>query len=79
MNRNDLSKSDALARISSQMPLNEKRALADAVVDNNGDFEETKEQVRSVLMSGMYCKIVIIGKKKKPPVSSFYITILKLL
>ena len=51
MNRNNLSKSDAFARISSQMPLKEKKALADAVVDNNGDLEETKEQVRSVLMS----------------------------
>ncbi len=51
MNRNNLSKSDAFARISSQMPLKEKKALADAVVDNNRDFEETKEQVRSVLMS----------------------------
>jgi dephospho-CoA kinase len=51
MNRNNLSKSDALARISSQMPLKEKKALADAVVDNNEDFEETKEQVRSILKS----------------------------
>lgn len=51
MNRNSLSKKDALARISSQMPLNEKKALADAIVDNNGDLEETKEQVRSVLIN----------------------------
>ena len=51
MNRNSLSKKDALARISSQMPLNEKKALADAVVNNNGDLEETKEQVRSVLIN----------------------------
>ena len=31
------------------MPLKEKKALAEAVVDNNGDLEETKEQVRRVL------------------------------
>lgn len=49
MNRNNLSKKDALARIASQMPLREKRALADAVVNNNGDLAETKEQVRSIL------------------------------
>lgn len=49
MNRNSLSEKDALARIASQMPLKEKKALADAVVDNNGDLEETKEQVRRVL------------------------------
>ncbi len=49
MKRNNLSEKDALARIASQMPLKEKKALAEAVVDNNGDLEETKEQVRQVL------------------------------
>lgn len=49
MNRNALTKSDALARIRSQMPLKDKKALADAVVDNNGDIEETKKQVDEVL------------------------------
>ncbi len=49
MNRNNLSEENARARIASQMPLREKRALADAVVDNNGDFEATKEQVRTIL------------------------------
>ena len=49
MKRNNLSEKDALARIALQMPLKEKKALADAVVDNNGDLEETKEQVRQVL------------------------------
>lgn len=50
MARNNLSESDALARISSQMPLREKIGLADAVVNNNGDFEATKEQVQSILI-----------------------------
>lgn len=49
MNRNALTQSDALARIRSQMPLKDKKALADAVVDNNGDIEETKKQVDEVL------------------------------
>ncbi|MFJ7744338.1 dephospho-CoA kinase [Peribacillus sp. NPDC097295] len=49
MNRNVLTKSDALARIRSQMPLKDKKALADAIVDNNGDIEETKKQVEEVL------------------------------
>ena len=49
MNRNTLSKPDALARIRSQMPLKDKKALADAVVDNNGDIEETKKQVDEIL------------------------------
>ncbi|MFJ8255809.1 dephospho-CoA kinase [Peribacillus asahii] len=49
MKRNDLSESEALARIHSQMPLVEKKALADAVVDNNGGLEETKQQVLAIL------------------------------
>ncbi|MET1180126.1 dephospho-CoA kinase [Peribacillus simplex] len=49
MNRNGLSETEALARINSQMPLADKKALADAVVDNNGDINETKRQVKSLL------------------------------
>ncbi|MFJ7753371.1 dephospho-CoA kinase [Peribacillus muralis] len=49
MNRNGLSEADALARIHSQMPLADKKALADAVIDNNGELTETKKQVRAIL------------------------------
>ncbi|MFE0502896.1 dephospho-CoA kinase [Peribacillus butanolivorans] len=49
MNRNGLSETDALARIQSQMPLTDKKVLADAVIDNNGNLEETKKQVKTVL------------------------------
>lgn len=49
MNRNGLSETEALARINSQMPLADKKALADAVIDNNGDMNETKQQVKSIL------------------------------
>ncbi|MCM3673513.1 dephospho-CoA kinase [Peribacillus simplex] len=49
MNRNGLSETEALARINSQMPLADKKALADAVIDNNGDIIETKRQVKSIL------------------------------
>ncbi|MFD6440911.1 dephospho-CoA kinase [Peribacillus sp. NPDC060186] len=49
MNRNGLTETDALARIHSQMPLADKKVLADAVIDNNGNLEETKKQVKTVL------------------------------
>ncbi|MFB3165672.1 dephospho-CoA kinase [Neobacillus sp. 179-C4.2 HS] len=49
MERNDLSLEEAEARIKSQMPLSEKVALADAVINNNGSIAETKKQVIEVL------------------------------
>ncbi|MGG3560395.1 dephospho-CoA kinase [Neobacillus rhizosphaerae] len=49
MKRNSLSIDDAKARIQSQMPLNEKMRLADAVINNNGSVEETKKQLINVL------------------------------
>ncbi|MGE6719229.1 dephospho-CoA kinase [Peribacillus frigoritolerans] len=49
MNRNGLSETEALARINSQMPFADKKALADAVIDNNGDINETKRQVKAIL------------------------------
>ena len=49
MKRNSLSIDDAKARIQSQMPLNEKIKLADAVINNNGSIEETKKQLINVL------------------------------
>lgn len=45
MNRNNLSKEEAEARIQSQMPLKEKIQLADSVIDNNGTIESTKNQL----------------------------------
>jgi dephospho-CoA kinase len=49
MKRNSLLIDDAKARIQSQMPLNEKMKLADAVINNNGSIEETKKQLINVL------------------------------
>ncbi|UPM55130.1 dephospho-CoA kinase [Gottfriedia acidiceleris] len=49
MNRNGLSKEDALLRIASQIPVKEKAARADYVINNNGDFEDTKRQVKDLL------------------------------
>ena len=47
--RNNLTNADAQARISSQMPLSEKIKLADAVINNNGTLEDTKQQLLTVL------------------------------
>ena len=48
MARDKLSHEDALARIRSQLPIEQKRALADVVVDNTGDWEATEKQVREL-------------------------------
>jgi dephospho-CoA kinase len=37
---------EALRRVRAQMPLEEKKALADVVIDNSGSPEETERQVR---------------------------------
>jgi dephospho-CoA kinase len=50
MKRNKFSEQEARARISSQMPLQEKIYLADAVINNNGTVEQTEEQLNDILM-----------------------------
>ncbi|MBB5324520.1 dephospho-CoA kinase [Anoxybacillus tepidamans] len=49
MKRNGFSREEAIARIRSQMPLSEKIAYADAVIDNNGTIEKTREQLLHIL------------------------------
>jgi dephospho-CoA kinase len=49
MDRNSLSLEDAEARIHSQMPLQEKVSLADAVINNNGSLQDTQTQLNSIL------------------------------
>lgn len=49
MARNQLDEDAAKARIASQLPLAEKAAQADAVIDNNGTIEETKEQLLRII------------------------------
>ncbi len=50
MKRNGFSKEEAMARINAQMPLIEKVAKADAVIDNNETIEKTKQQLVHILM-----------------------------
>jgi dephospho-CoA kinase len=46
--RDRFTQEQALARIRSQMPLSEKRAFADYVIDNRGSREETERRAREV-------------------------------
>ena len=47
--RDNYHKTEAKQRIASQMPIKEKAALADAVLDNNGTIAQTRKQLENVL------------------------------
>ncbi|MRG87668.1 dephospho-CoA kinase [Salinibacillus xinjiangensis] len=49
MNRDQSTKEEASQRINSQIPVEEKAAMADAVINNNGTRSETKEQLLELL------------------------------
>ncbi len=49
MQRDQSSEDEAMSRIRSQMPLDDKQDLVDAVVDNSGSVANTKLQVMKVL------------------------------
>jgi dephospho-CoA kinase len=46
--RNGYGRDEAVRRVRSQMPIEEKRALADFVIDNSGSRAETERQVREL-------------------------------
>jgi dephospho-CoA kinase len=48
MNRDKISREDALARIRSQMPIEEKRHHATMIIDNSLSLEETRKKVFEV-------------------------------
>ncbi|RLQ97975.1 dephospho-CoA kinase [Falsibacillus albus] len=49
MERNGLSKDEASARISSQLPLSQKVKMADVVIDNNDRRENTEAQLEQLI------------------------------
>ena len=49
MERDKLSKVEAVSRINSQMSMEEKKENANILIDNNGDLENTKKQVDDLM------------------------------
>jgi dephospho-CoA kinase len=48
MHRDRISKSEALARVRSQMPIEEKKKKATIVIDNSGTIENTRKQTLDI-------------------------------
>ncbi len=46
--RDGCEEAEARRRIAAQMPIDEKRELADTVIDNSGDLDSTRKQVREI-------------------------------
>ena len=49
MMRDSYTEQEALARIRAQMPIEDKKGLADYIVDNNNEFIETEEQLNKII------------------------------
>ncbi|GGM26738.1 dephospho-CoA kinase [Paraliobacillus quinghaiensis] len=49
VDRDNLSKEDAQNRIQAQMPIDDKKDLADRVIDNTGSIEYTKKQCKEII------------------------------
>ena len=48
MARDGCDRDEAQRRVRAQMPIEEKRTLADHIIDNSGTREETEHQVRAL-------------------------------
>lgn len=49
MERDKLTKSDAVSRINSQMPVEQKKEFANIIIDNNNDLIDTQKQVYDLI------------------------------
>ena len=47
--RDSLAPEEARSRLDAQMPIDEKKALAERVIDNTGSMEHTREQVTNII------------------------------
>ena len=61
MARDGSTREEALARVRAQMPIEEKRRLADHVVDNSGSLAETRRQVRA-----LFAELVAEDERPEP-------------
>lgn len=65
MQRNCLTRDEALKRVDAQMPLEEKRRRATYVIDNDGSAEDTKHQVeelhKELTQSWMYVAVRLLA------------------
>lgn len=59
VNRDNMEKEQVYNRINAQIPLEAKKEKVDFIIDNSGSLEETKEQLRRIIL-----KIVALGEKK---------------
>jgi dephospho-CoA kinase len=59
MSRNNLSKTEAIKRINSQMPQDEKKKFADFLIDTSEGFEDTRRQTAEV-----YEQLKLLSEKK---------------
>lgn len=48
MRRDGCTREEALLRIRAQLPIEDKKAMADIVIDNSGSLDETKRQIREL-------------------------------
>ena len=62
-----MDEAEARRRLAHQMPEDEKVAQADAVIDNSGDLEETRDQVLTAWQALMAA--LEVGKKKRERVT----------
>ena len=65
MARDDLSREDATARVDSQLPLADKIAVADYVVDNDSTLEDTRARVGE-LHASLSERVAQTGSAKPP-------------
>lgn len=48
-NRDGLSRDEVERRLRAQVPIEEKKASSDFIIDNTGSFEDTRDQVRKIM------------------------------